>query len=60
MYTFFFTIYILLNMIFFLLYYNKIHKQKFGALDIVESQSKEIWSVSYVTCVNIVAQVFLT
>ena len=41
----------------FLLDYNKIHnKQKLGALDIAESQSKELWSVSYVTCVDIIAQ----
>ena len=45
-------------MIFFLLDYNKIHKiQKFSALDIVELQSKEMWSV---TCVDIIAQVSLT
>ena len=45
-------------MIFFLLDYNKIHKiQKCSALDIVESQSKEMWSV---TCVDIIAQVSLT
>ena len=38
-------------MFFFLLDYNKIHeKQKFGAFDMVESCSKEMWSVSYVTC----------
>ena len=41
-------------MIFILLDYNKTHKkQKFSALDIVESQSKEMWSVSYVTCADI-------
>ena len=40
-------------MIFFLLDYNKIHKkQKFSAFDIVESQSKEMWLVSYVTCID--------
>ena len=45
-------------MIFFLLDYNKIHKiQKFSALDIVESQSKEMWSLA---CVDIIAQVSLT
>ena len=44
----------------FLLDYNKIHKkQKFCARDIVESQRKEMWSVSYVTCVDIIAQVSL-
>ena len=48
-------------MIFFFLNYNKIHKTpKFGALDIIETQSKELWSVSYVTCVGIIAQVSLT
>ena len=48
-------------MIFFFLDYNKIHKkQTFGALDIIESQSKKIWLVSYVTCVDIIAQVSLT
>ena len=41
--------------------YNKIHKnQKFSALEIVESRSKEMWSVSYVTCVDIIVQVSLT
>ena len=41
--------------------YNKIHKKlKFSTLDIVESQSKEMSSVSYVTCVDILAQVSLT
>ena len=35
-------------------------KQKCGALDIVESQRKEIWLVSYVACVDIIAQVSLT
>ena len=34
--------------------------QKFSALTIVESQSKEMWSVSNVTCVDIIAQVSLT
>ena len=48
-------------MIFFLLDPNKIHKkQKLSAFDIVESQSKEMWSISYVTCVDIIAQVSLT
>ena len=47
-------------MIFFL-DYNKIHKnQKFSALEIVESRSKEMWSVSYVFCVDIIIQVSLT
>ena len=45
----------------FLLDYDKIHKkQKFSALDIVESCSKEMWSISYVTCVEKMAQVSLT
>ena len=35
-------------------------KQKFSAFDIVESQSKEMWSVSYVIYTDIVAQVSLT
>ena len=40
--------------------YNKIRKkQKIGALDIVESQTKRMWCVSYVTCVDIIAQVSL-
>ena len=44
----------------FLLDYNKVYKkQKFGALNILESQSKEMWSVSYVTGVDIIAQVSL-
>ena len=45
----------------FLLDYNGIHKkQKFGALDIVESQSKEMWFSSYVVSVEIITQVSLT
>ena len=45
----------------FLLDYNKIHKkQKFSAFNIVESWSKEMWLVSYVTCIDIIAQVSLT
>ena len=48
-------------MIIFFQDYNKIHKkQKFSALGIVESQSKEMWSASYVTCVDIIAPVSLT
>ena len=48
-------------MIFILLDYNKTRKtQKFSALDIVESQSKEMWSVSYVTCADILILVSLT
>ena len=47
-------------MIFFLLNYNKIHKaQHFCALDIVESHSKDMYLVSYVTCVGIIAQLLL-
>ena len=41
-------------MTFFFLDYN------FSALDIVEPWSKETWSILYVTCVNIIAQVSLT
>ena len=34
--------------------YNKIDKkQKTGALDIVESRGKQMWSLSYVTCNDI-------
>ena len=48
-------------MIFFLLDYNKIHKkQKSSAFNIVESWSKEMWLVSYVTFIDIIAQVSLT
>ena len=48
-------------MIFFFSDYDKIHKkQKFSALGIAESQSKEMWLISYATCVDIIAQVFLT
>ena len=48
-------------MIFFLLGYKKIHqKQKFSACDIVESWIKEWWSLLYVTCVDIMAQISLT
>ena len=36
-----------------------IRKQKFSALDIVESRGKEMWLVSYVNCDDIIAQVFL-
>ena len=35
-------------------------KQKFREFDIVESQSKEMWSVPYVIYTDIVAQVSLT
>ena len=37
-----------------------IKKQKFGAFAIVESQSKVMWSVSYVTCADIIAKASLT
>ena len=48
-------------MVFILLNYNNIHKnKKFNVLDIVESGSKEMWPVSYITWVDIIAQVFLT
>ena len=41
--------------------YEKMHKkQKFSALAIVEYRSKEKWSNSYVTFVDIIAQVSLT
>ena len=36
-----------------------IRKQKFSALDVVESRGKEMWLVSYVNCDDIIAQVFL-
>ena len=36
-----------------------IRKQKFSALDIVESRGKEMLLVSYVNCDDIIAQVFL-
>ena len=35
-------------------------KQKFSALDIAESRSNEMWPISYVTFVDIIAQVSLT
>ena len=35
-------------------------KQKFSAFDIVESWSKEMWLVSYVTCIDHIAQVSLS
>ena len=47
-------------MIFFLDYNKILKKQKFSLSAIVESQSKEMWSVSYVTCIDIVAEVSLT
>ena len=37
-----------------------IKNKKFSALDIVESWSKEMLPISYVTCVDIIAQVSLT
>ena len=33
---------------------------RFSAFDIVELRSKEMWLVSYVTCIDLIAQVFLT
>ena len=55
-----FTIYISFKMIF-ILDYEKMHKkQKFSALAIVEYLSKEMWSNSYVTFVDITAQASLT
>ena len=48
-------------MIFFFLDYIKIHKkQTFSAFDVVESWSKEMWLVSYVHCIDKIAQVPLT
>ena len=45
----------------FLLDYDRIHKkQKFSTLDIVESRSKEMWSISYALFVDIIAPVSLT
>ena len=45
----------------FLLDYDEIYKkQKFSALDIVGSCSKKMLSISYVTWVEIIAQVSLT
>ena len=54
-------IYIFSNMIFILLDFIKVHKkQKFSALDNVESHGKEILSVSYVTCFEIIVLVSLS
>ena len=54
-----FAVYIFSNIIF--LNCNRIHKtQKFSALHVVIWRSKDMWSVSYVTCVDIIAQVSLT
>ena len=47
-------------MIFFFQITIKYIKIKNSAYDIVESQSKEMWSVSYVICIVIIAQVPLT
>ena len=46
----------------FFLDYNKIDKKKqnFSEFDIVESQSKEMWLVSYVAYIYITAEVSLT
>ena len=58
---FFFFKFIILCFDLFLLNYNKIHKKwKFSALDIVELQSKEMWLVSYVTGIDLIAHVSLT
>ena len=57
---FFFTNYISSNMIFIQITIKYIKKQKFGAFAIVESQSKVMWSVSYVTCADIIAKASLT
>ena len=47
---FLFSFYFSSNMIFFFLGYDKIDiKQNFSALGIIEPQSKEVWSLSYVT-----------
>ena len=46
-------------MIFFFIL-RKNQKQKISAIDIIESQNKEWWSVSYATCVDIMVQVSLT
>ena len=42
-----------------LLDYIKVRKktQKNSAFDIVESRSKEMWSVSHVTCIDLIAEV---
>ena len=54
-------IYIFSNMIFILLDFIKVHKkQKFSALDNVESRSKEIFSVSYVTSFEMIVRVSLS
>lgn len=58
-YKHFFTIYTSANMIFFFIL-RKNQKQKISAIDIIESQNKEWWSVSYATCVDIMVQVSLT
>ena len=50
-----FPFYYLFFLICFLLVYNKINK-KISAFDIAESRSKEMWLVSYLTCVDIIAQ----
>ena len=56
----FFAICISSNMIFyFKITLKYIRKQKFSALDVVESRGKEMWLVSYVNCDDIIAQVFL-
>ena len=37
-----------------------IKKLKISVFDIVDSRSKEMWSVSYVTCNDLIAKVSLT
>ena len=37
-----------------------VKKQKFSAFDIVESWNKKMWLVSYVTFIDLIAQVSLT
>ena len=44
----------------FLLDYDRIHKKQSSTLDIVEYRSKEMWSISYVLFVDIIAPVSLT
>ena len=57
----FFTIYISFNMVFFLQITLKyIKKKKILAIDIAESRNRGMWSISYVTCIDIIAQVSLT
>ena len=57
---FFFIIYISCNLTFFCEITVIYEKQKFSERDIVEFWSIETWSISYVTSVDIIAQVSLT